>query len=50
MADARPDKTDDTAWRGFVVCFIAAFAAVLAVVFAFIMLVDPYVWNIDESL
>jgi hypothetical protein len=42
MAGSRPDETSDAAWRGFVVRFVAVFFAALAVVLAFIVLVDPY--------
>jgi len=36
------DAAADAAWRGFVVRFVAVFFAALAVVLAFIVLVDPY--------
>ena len=42
MAGARPDRTDDDAWRRFVVRFVAVFVANLAVVLCFVLLIDPY--------
>jgi hypothetical protein len=41
VTDAASDRTD-TAWRGFVVRFLAVFVAVLAVTLAFVILIDPY--------
>src|SRR5215467_11570507 len=40
--DARPERSDDHAWRTFVVCFVAMFTAVLALALAFVVLIDPY--------
>jgi hypothetical protein len=42
IAEPRPERTDEAMWRGFVVRFLAVFAAVLAVTLAFVVLVDPY--------
>jgi hypothetical protein len=42
IAEPRPERTDDIAWRGFVVRFLVAFVAVLALTLAFIILIDPY--------
>jgi hypothetical protein len=38
----QPDRTDDAAWRRFVLRFVAVFVAVLAVTLAFVVLIDPY--------
>ena len=35
-------EPSDAAWRGFVLRLVAVFVAVLAVVFVFIVAVDPY--------
>ena len=40
--DARPECSDDQAWRGFVVRFLAVLVAVLALTLAFVILIDPY--------
>ncbi len=40
--DARPECSDEASWRGFVVRFLAIFAAFLAVTLAFVILIDPY--------
>jgi hypothetical protein len=41
--DAPPlEGTAAAAWRGFIVRFLAVFVAVLAVTFAFVILIDPY--------
>jgi hypothetical protein len=41
-ASARPDQTEDHAWRRFVTRFFLVFVAVLALTLAFVMLIDPY--------
>ena len=40
--DARPDRSDDDAWRRFVMRFLVVFVAVLAATLAFVILIDPY--------
>src|SRR5215475_8138172 len=40
--DARLQRSDDDAWRGFAARFLAAFVAVLVLTLAFVILIDPY--------
>src|ERR1700760_2350906 len=42
VTDARPERTVDSAWRGFAARFLVAFVAVLALTLAFVVLIDPY--------
>jgi hypothetical protein len=39
---SRVERTDDGAWRSFVLRFVAVFAAFLLVTLAFVVLIDPY--------
>src|SRR5689334_2395430 len=40
--DAQPARIEEAAWRRFVLRFVVVFAATLAAVLCFVILVDPY--------